>query len=133
MDSAWKWKQRIGLGVFVSVCLVLFTLSLIPSVGILVMERKCSIQIYFLKCVLISKTECKVYSWCKFITFLFPVLKNSDANIFLILILQGTCQFLNLQRRIILWNWTTYLLVISQGFAIEKSCLLPPSFLSPPL
>lgn len=58
MDSLPESKNReLGWGFFVSVCLVLFTVSLMASLGILMMERKCSIQISFLKCVLISEKQ----------------------------------------------------------------------------
>lgn len=57
-------NKGLGWGFFVSVGLVLFTVSLTTSLGILMMERKYSLQISFLKlCASIIKTECKVYSW----------------------------------------------------------------------
>lgn len=62
MDSLPESKSKgLGWGVFVRVGLVLFALFLTASLGILMMERKCSIQIYSLKCVLISEKQSARY------------------------------------------------------------------------
>lgn len=56
-----KVKGKDWAGGFVRVGLVLFALFLTASLGILMMERKCSIQIYSLKCGLISEKQSARY------------------------------------------------------------------------